>query len=278
MEIIIKENYLSDFKAQLRSEEKSAHTIQKYIRDTKAFAAYIGENPVTKERVMEYKEHLISQGYAVGSINSMLASLNSFLRFMGCDHCRVRHLRVQKSIYCPEEKELTRNEYFRLLKAAGKQPRLKMILETICGTGIRVSELQYFTLENVRRGEVTVSCKNKTRTILLPRKLRLKLLDYSRRQGIKEGHIFRTRTGAPVNRTNIWASMKKLCREARVCPGKVFPHNLRKLFARTFYSMQKDIAGLADVLGHSNINTTRIYIMTTIREHQKKIDSMGLVV
>ena len=208
----------------------------------------------------------------------MLASVNSLFRFLGWSDIRVKSLKVQRQTYCAEEKELSKAEYLRLLRAAAKKPQLRLILETICGTGIRVSELRFFTVEAVRRGAITVHCKSKIRTILLPGKLRKKLQAYAQERGISSGGIFVMRNGAPLNRSGIWARMKSLCGEARVSPGKVFPHNLRKLFARTFYRTEKDIAKLADILGHSSIDTTRIYIMTTGTEHRRKLDCLGLVV
>ena len=208
----------------------------------------------------------------------MLASLNSLFNFLGWQDCKVRNIRQQRQTYCAEDKELTKDEYMRLLKAAENQPQLCLIMKTICGTGIRVSELQYFTVEAVRRGEVTIRCKGKTRTVLLPNQLKKLLLQWARENKISEGAIFITRNGKPVNRSNIWAQMKKLCEKAGVKHTKVFPHNLRKLFARTFYGIEKDIAKLADILGHSSIDTTRIYIMTTGTEHRRKIERLGLVV
>lgn len=231
-----------------------------------------------KELMMAYKNSLIEKGYAVRSINSMLASLNSLLNFLGWQDCKVKNLKTQRQTYCAEEKELTKAEYLRLMTAAEHRPQLRLILETICGTGIRVSELRFFTVEAVKRGEIAVRCKSKTRTILLPSKLRKLLLDYAKKSGIPSGAIFITRSGKPLNRSNIWAQMKFLCRAANVQASKVFPHNLRKLFARTFYGIEKDIAKLADILGHSSIDTTRIYIMTTGTEHRKKIERLGLVV
>lgn len=228
--------------------------------------------------MMAYKNGLIEKGYAVRSINSMLASLNSLLFFLGWQDCKVKNLKAQRQTHCAEEKELTKAEYLRLLTAAEHRPQLRLILETICGTGIRVSELRFFTVEAVKRGEIAVRCKSKTRTILLPSKLRKLLLDYAKKSGIPSGAIFITRSGKPLNRSNIWAQMKSLCKAANVKASKVFPHNLRKLFARTFYGIEKDIAKLADILGHSSIDTTRIYIMTTGTEHRKKIERLGLVV
>lgn len=272
----ITNEYIESFREHLVREEKSTITVEKYLRDVRAFFVYTGDNAVTKELVMDYKEQL-QQRYAVRSVNSMLASVNSFLQYIGWADCRVRSLKVQKPVYLAEEKELTRAEYERLLKASTHLPKLHLILQTICGTGIRVSELKYFTVEAVTGGEVVVSCKGKTRTILVPKKLRDRLLHYAKGQGIQTGAIFLDRRGREIDRRTIWAQMKSLCKAAGVNPTKVFPHNLRKLFARCFYELDKDIAKLADVLGHSSIDTTRIYIMTTGREHRKQIERLGLV-
>lgn len=265
------------FAKHLRREERSAATQEKYLRDVRAFCAYAGGAEVTKELVVEWKKRLVAQGYAVRSVNSMLAGVNSLLDFLGLPACKVKSIRTQRQTYCPEERELTKAEYLRLLAAAKNDERLRLVLQTICATGIRVSELRYFTVEAVQRGEVCVDCKNKTRTILVPGKLKKLLLGYAERRGIVGGTIFVTRGGKPLNRSNIWSAMKRLCAAAGVRPGKVFPHNLRKLFARTFYGIEKDIAKLADLLGHSSVNTTRIYIMTTGVEHRRKIERLGLL-
>lgn len=227
---------------------------------------------------MDYKKALVGAGYAVCSVNSMLASVNSLLSFLGWSDCRVKNLRVQRQTYCAEEKELSKAEYLRLLEASGKNTQLSTVLQTICGTGIRVSELRYFTVEAVQHGRITVSCKSKTRTILVPGKLKNLLLNYARQHRITAGPILLGRNGKPLDRSSIWRQMKQLCKSADVAPSKVFPHNLRKLFARTFYGIEKDIAKLADILGHSSINTTRIYIMTTGAEHCRKIERLGLVI
>jgi site-specific recombinase XerD len=274
----ITEKRLCAFRRYLAEEEKSEITIAKYLQDIRQFWKWNKEQPVTKEVVIRYKEALVSQGYAVRSINSKLASLNSLLTFCGWTDCKVKNLRMQRQIFCPQERELTREEYRRLLQVAEKQPRLHLLLQTICGTGIRVSELQYFTVEAVSRGQVTVQCKNKIRTIFVPRKLKQKLLRYAGEQRITSGPIFVTRSGQPLHRSNIWAQMKKLCGAAKVEQSKVFPHNLRKLFAKIYYSAEKDIAKLSDILGHSSINTTRIYIMSTGDEHQRQIERLGLVI
>lgn len=266
------------FSDYLVREEKSNATCEKYIRDVHGFWMFAGNSQVTKELVVAWKKKLIEQGYAVRSINSMLASVNSLLSFLGWHDCKVKNIRLQRQTYCAEEKELTKVEYLRLLEASRKNERLNLVLQTICGTGIRVSELRYFTVEAVRHGEITVNCKSKTRTILVPGKLRKLLLNYAKHKHITTGAIFVGKSGKPLDRSSIWRQMKQLCKVAGVKESKVFPHNLRKLFARTFYSIEKDIAKLADILGHSSINTTRIYIMTTGTEHRRKIERLGLVI
>ena len=269
---------IKEFSNYLCREEKSTATQEKYLRDVQSFCVYTDGNEITKELVVTWKKKLVESGYAVRSINSMLASVNSLLDFLGLSNCKVKNIRTQRQTYCTEDKELTKSEYLRLLAASKKNEQLNLVLQTICGTGIRVSELRYFTVEAIRYGEVTVDCKSKTRTILVPGKLKNILLNYAKRHHITTGAIFVTRNGKPLNRSNIWAAMKKLCEAAGVTPSKVFPHNLRKLFARTFYGIEKDIAKLADILGHSSINTTRIYIMTTGIEHRRKIERLGLVI
>jgi len=268
---------IEKFEAYLIHEEKSEATCEKYLRDVRRFRKFAGERAVSKELVMDFKRELVEQGYAVRSINSMLASVNCFLNYFGWNDCRVKNLRLQRQTYCHESKELTKLEYIRLLRASQNNERMNLILQTICSTGIRVSELSYFTVEAVRSGEIIVNCKNKTRTILVPGKLRSRLLHYAGKAHITEGVIFVNRRGKPLDRSFVWRYMKRLCEKADVKGTKVFPHNLRKLFARTFYSIERDIAKLADILGHSSINTTRIYIMTTGEEHRQKIERLGLI-
>ena len=275
---ILNKEMIKEFNTYLIQEEKSPATVEKYLRDVQAFQAFAKKWEVTKEVVQNWKETLVKGSYAASSVNSMLASLNSLLNFLGWEECKVKSLKIQRQSYCSEEKELTKEEYLRLLKAAERHPQLKLVMETICGTGIRVSELRFFTVDAVRRGKIQISCKSKIRTILIPGKLRKMLLDYGKHQGIREGVIFRTKSGRPLSRSYIWAQMKKLCPDAGVMDSKVFPHNLRKLFARIFYKVAKDIVKLADVLGHSSINTTRIYIMTTGEEHRRQLERLGLVV
>lgn len=270
--------HLQSFRDYLFQEEKSAATIEKYCRDVNRFLFFVGEHVLTKELVISYKKYLAEQNYAVRSINSMLASLNCFLEFLGRVDLKVKIIRIQRKAYCEEKQELTKAEYLRLLDAAKNHRQLKLVMQTICSTGIRISELKYFSVEGVLRGEISVHCKNKTRIILIPGKLKKLLLAYAKQRSIKSGPIFITRSGKPLDRSNIWSQMKKLCDAAGVARTKVFPHNLRKLFARTFYRIEKDIAKLADILGHGSIETTRIYIMTTGVEHRRKIEQLGLVI
>lgn len=275
---ILTKEQLRAFAEYLRREEKSSATQEKYLRDVTAFQTYAGEMPVTKELVLAWKKNLIDADYAVRSINSMLASVNSLLVFLELGDCRVKNIRLQRQTYCTEDRELTKAEYLRLLEVSKKNEQLNLIIQTICGTGIRVSELRFFTVEAMRHGEITVNCKSKTRTILVPGKLKKLLLEFAKKRGIQTGVIFVGRNGKPLDRSSIWRQMKTLCEAAGVKESKVFPHNLRKLFARTFYGVEKDIAKLADILGHSSINTTRIYIMTTGVEHRRKIERLGLVI
>ena len=278
------ERHLTDesvlnFQKHLMLEEKSHNTTAKYLRDASAFMIFAKGKCISKETVLAYKQDLIRHDYAICSINSILSSLNSLFSFLGWGDCKVKSMKMQRKIFCPEEKELTKEEYHRLVKAAMQKGngRLCLILQTICGTGIRVSELSFITAEAVRQGEAVVFCKNKTRRVFIVRELRKKLLQYMKEQGIASGCVFVTKTGRPVSRTNIWREMKGLCKRAGVSSDKVFPHNLRHLFARTFYEIEKDIAKLADILGHCSINTTRIYIVSTGAEHRRKMEKMHLI-
>ena len=277
---ILTSNQIAAFAVYLKSEEKSENTIEKYIRDVRAFTTYMGNAEITKEAVIAYKNKLLSEGYAVRSINSMVASINSLFAFLGWQNLKVKSLKLQQQIYCSEENELTKAEYMRIVNTAKQKgnERLNLLIQTICGTGIRVSELQYITVEAVTCSEAVVSLKGKTRSVFIVRELQKKLLRYAAEQKITSGAIFITRTGKPMSRTNIWREMKSLCEQAGVNPQKVFPHNLRHLFARTFYGIEKDIAKLADILGHSSINTTRIYIITTGNEHRQHMENMRLII
>ncbi len=267
------------FNAHLLEEERSPVTIEKYNRDIAALRRFADGREIKKPLVLEYKEHLIEKGYADRSVNSMLAAINSLFQYLEWYDCRVKSIKLAPEIYRPEEKELTQKEYERLVNTAMEQgkEKLAVILQTICGTGIRISELQFITVEAVKRGEAKVHCKGKSRKVFIVDDLKRLLLDYVRKHHIKAGVIFLSKTGKPMNRTTVWREMKSLCKAAKVNPSKVFPHNLRHLFARVFYKLEKDIAKLADILGHSSINTTRIYIISTGREHKRRMERMGLV-
>ena len=266
------------FSEELKTAEKSAATVEKYTRDCRQFLKILNGAPLTKEAVLQYKQRL-KMSYTPKSANSKLASINCLFAFLGRHDLKVKSLKLQQKVFCPEERELSRAEYTRLCRAAERRQneRLSLILQTICGTGIRVSELKYITVEAVRRGEAVVNCKAKTRSVFLVKALQQKLLRYAKKQGLQSGMIFVTKTGRAINRSNIWREMKALCRDANVNPEKVFPHNLRHLFARVFYEIEKDIAKLADILGHSSINTTRIYIISTGREHRRRMERMHLI-
>lgn len=263
----------------LQNEERSIATVCQYERDVLRFVSFLNLKELTKDVVLQYKQELM-EAYQPVSVNVKLSALNSFFSFIGRDDLKLKLLKIQKSAYCSEERELSKSEYFRLIQAAEKKKnkRLALLLQTICGTGIRVSELKYITAAAVNCGEAVIQLKGKTRTILIPKKLQKKLKNYLRRERIVEGPVFITRTGRPLDRSNIWKMMKNLCRDAGVDAKKVFPHNLRHLFARCFYSIDKDIARLADILGHSSINTTRIYIITSGTEHRRHLDALRLVV
>ena len=270
---------ISAFEEQLRADERSSGTIEKYLRDVRAFAAWLDGRAVTKELAAAWKGDLQAAGYCPTTINSMLAALNTFLRFIGLEDCRVRALRVQRRLFQSEERELSRQEYQRLLDTARTlgRDRLALVMETICAAGIRVSEVRYITVEAARSGQADIALKGKVRTILLPGKLCRKLLKYARQQKTASGEIFLTRNGTPLSRRQIWAEMKGLCKTAGVAASEVFPHNLRHLFAAAFYRASRDIVKLADVLGHSSLETTRIYLLTSGAEHQRQLDRLGLV-
>ena len=279
MKRILDSRKMQEFEFHLRNEERSAATIEKYMRDVRFFASFVCDAEIDKQTVLDYKSKL-GESYAVASANSMIAAMNCFLRFCGWHDLCVKQFKMQREVYCSEEKELTRAEYIRLLEAANAKhnERLNLIIQTICGTGIRVSELQYITVEALHNGEAIVNCKGKNRRVFIVPELKKKLLRYVKEQGISTGTVFVTRGGNPVSRHSIWKDMKELCEQANVSPSKVFPHNLRHLFARTFYGIEKDIAKLADILGHASINTTRIYIVTTGAEHKRKMEHMRLII
>lgn len=271
-------NLIHQYKNFLIDEEKSDVTIEKYVRDVKTFYEWLGDRELTKSVVLEYKVKLVDE-YSPATVNSVLAALNSFFAYNEWYGLKVKSLKLQRQLFCKSEKELTKQEYERLLKAAREKQneRLNLIMQTICSTGIRVSELPYVTVSAVNQGQAQVKLKGKIRIVFFTKELCKLLKKYIREQGIEEGCIFRTRTGRPIDRHTIWRSMKKLCESAGVAPEKVFPHNLRHLFARTFYGIQKDIVRLADILGHSSVNTTRVYTIETGDVHRQQMHLLGLV-
>ena len=270
---------LKAYAAHLRAEEREASTIDKYARDLREFSAWLEARELDKEAASQWKVYLLDNGLAPVTVNGKLAALNGFLRFLGREDCRVRALKVQRRVLREQRRELDRAEYVRLVETARREgrERLALLLETICATGIRVSELRFVTVEAARVGRADVSLKGKIRTILLPKKLCRKLLKYAGARKIASGAIFRARGGEPISRKRVWAEMKELCEKAGVAPEKVFPHNLRHLFARLFYQVCRDIVKLADVLGHSSIETTRIYLIATGAEHAEQLERMRLV-
>ena len=270
---------IRQFSDALAEEERSAGTIEKYVRDVRRFAVWLDGEEVSRERTAAWRDGLLERGYAPVTINSMVAAVNQFFTFLGWEECKVKALKIQRRLFRDDRRELTREEYQRLLDAAhglGRE-RLALLLETICATGIRVSEVKYITVEAAHAGRAEISLKGKLRTILLPGKLCRKLKKYARQQKTASGEIFRTRSGKSLSRRQIWAEMKRLCKSAGVAPSKVFPHNLRHLFARTFYKVCRDVVKLADVLGHSSVETTRIYLISTGAEHAGILRKMRLI-
>ena len=269
---------IKSFNDYLINEEKAAATINKYLHDVGEFQIWLGEQELCKTAVLAYKSYLCER-YAPASVNAALSSLNSFFNFMEWYDLRVKNLKIQKQIFASTDKELTKAEYDRLLQAAKQKrnERLYLLMQTICSTGIRVSEVRHVTVEAVARGVAEINCKGKRRQVFLPKQLCQILKQYIKEQKIKSGAVFVTKNGNPLDRSNIWSDMKKLCKAANVSEKKVFPHNLRHLFARTYYSLQKDIVRLADILGHSSVNTTRIYTMETGEIHRRQIQKLGLL-
>ena len=270
---------ITDFKKYLIEQELSQYTVDKYIHDTKIFLEFVNNRTINKELVIEFKSFL-GERYATSSANSMLAAVNKFLQFIGLTNLRVKPFKIQRVLFVPEEKELSRDEYICLIEAAKRQKneRLMLIVETICATGIRVSELKFITVESVSAGRAEIRCKGKFRNVFLPPQLCKLLKKYIQKQKITAGAVFITRSGKQLDRSNIWRDMKKLCSLTAVSPKKVFPHNLRHLFARTYYSYEKDLSRLADILGHSNINTTRIYTIESGQIHARQIERLNLVI
>lgn len=270
---------ISKFRDKLMMEERSEATVKKYIHDLEVFAGFVGRQPLSKERTILYKRSLM-ETYAPASVNSMLAAVNCFLKEIGRYDCTVKSLKIQRQAFRPKEKELTKAEYYRLLDTAKKRKntRLYLLMQTICATGIRVSELRFITAEAVKSGKAVVSLKGKTRQVLIPAALCRELKKYALAAGIRSGSIFVTRNGKPLDRSNILHAMKQLCGEANVSTAKVFPHNLRHLFACLYYKASKDITRLADLLGHSSVDTTRIYTCVSGTEQQRQIEKLGLVI
>lgn len=267
------------FAEYLRREERAEATVEKYLRDTKAFLAWQGGKAVTKEDVLAWREHLLEAGLSPVTVNAKLSAVNSLFQFLGWEDCRVKFLKIQRRAFREPSRELTREEFGRLIETARSQgrERLSLLMETICATGIRVSEVRHITVEAAGRGMAEVRMKGKIRVILLPQKLCRKLLRYARQQKTPAGEIFLTDGGKGLSRKQIWREMKSLCEKARIEPSKVFPHNLRHLFATLFYRACRDIVKLADVLGHSSIETTRIYLISTGTEHARWLDRLGVV-
>ena len=279
MERRIEAGHFPAFRQWLMEDEREPSTIQKYLREVEAFAEWTEDRPVTKELVSRWKEYLQKSGHQPVTVNGKLSAVNKLFAFLGWSDCRVKYLKIQRRMFRSAEKELTRDDYTRLVETAGRlgRERLALLIETICATGIRVSEVKYITLEAVQAGRAEIALKGKIRTILLPGKLCRKLLKYARKKKIASGEIFLTRGGKGLSRRQIWAEMKALCLRAGVERSKVFPHNLRHLFARTFYRACRDVVKLADVLGHSSIETTRIYLVSTGAEHARQLERLRLI-
>lgn len=271
--------HITAYACSLRQEERAAATIEKYIQDIRAFSVWLDGRPVTKERSAQWKEYMFTQNLSPATINAKISAINSLFRYLGWEDCRIKCLKLQRKVFRDASRDLTAEEYRRLLNAASAEGEdwLKLLMETLCSAGIRVSEVKYITIKAVRTGRTDISLKGKIRTIILPEKLCRKLLKYAKQQKIVSGEIFLSKDGNSLSRHQIWRKMKLLCKKAGVERSKVFPHNLRHLFATTFYQATRDIVKLADVLGHSSINTTRIYLLTTGVEHARQMDRLGLV-
>jgi site-specific recombinase XerD len=280
MKQIITEELITNYKTHLKENEKSKATIEKYIRDVRRLKDYAKGNEITKELMIAYKEKLYGEdGYKISSVNSYLEVANRFLEYAGWYEFRVKTYKVQQESFCPEERHLVKEEYKKLLKEAKKQgnKRLYLMLETMASTGMRVSELRFITVKSVRSGIVEIQNKGKIRKVLLTKQLQTQLLCYIHEEHRESGPVFLTKAGNPVDRSNTWREMKMLCEGAGVDSEKVFPHNLRKLFASSLYKSQLDIAQVADILGHSSIETTRRYIRETSKEHRKTLEKLDLV-
>ena len=275
----IMKEHVAKFEQSLKEQEYAEGSIEKYVRDIRNLKKWLRNRPIDKELLVQWKAYLLNRKHQPKTINGMLSSLNRFFKFMGWDELQIKYLKIQRTLFRSTRRELTKSEYLHLIETAisqGKR-RLALLMETICATGIRVSEVKYITAEAVREGRTDIYMKGTVRTILIPGKLCKKLRNYIKTQKICSGEIFLTRTGKGLSRRQIWAEMKGLCTDAGVAPSKVFPHNLRHLFARTFYRVYKDVAQLADMLGHSSIETTRIYLVSTGAEHARRLERLRLV-
>ena len=270
---------IREFSRYLREEERETATIDKYSRDVKDFFIWLKDRQISRERMGEWRGYLLQAGRKPVTINGKLSALNKFFSFLGRNDCRTKYLKIQRRLFRSTEKQLSKQEYIRLMETAHSlgRERLALLMETICATGIRVSEVKYITAEAIRAGRTEIALKGKIRTILLPGKLCRKLKKYAGKRKIVSGEVFLTRNGKGMSRRQIWAEMKSLCEKAGVAPSKVFPHNLRHLFAQTFYRVCRDVAKLADVLGHSSIETTRLYLISTEAEHVRQMERMGLI-
>ena len=271
---------MQSYAEHLRMEECSESTVRKYDHALEALYGWLLEDKsVTKERLLAWKAE-ISEKNAASTVNVMISALNSFFAFMSWDNLRMKQVKTQRRIYRDKDRELTKEEYMRLLNAARNKGNLRLyyLMQTLGSTGIRISELRFITAQALREGSAVVDCKGKRRVILIPKKLRKKLLAYCEKANVTSGPVFVTKNGKPLNRSNVWKELQRLCNDAGVERGKVFPHNFRHLFAVTFYRMEKDIAKLADLLGHASVNTTRIYIMESGAEHERQLEKLGLVV
>lgn len=276
---VINEKCIQEYQIYLKEQERSNATIQKYVQDLHLLLKFSGDRTLTKSILIDWKQALIEK-YAPASVNTKLAAVNGYLQFKGCHGLMLKPLKIQRSLFMEEEKELTKEEYIRLVRAAQRKEneRLSLVIQTICATGIRVSELKFITVEAIRKGRAEITNKGKMRIVFLPDKLRVLLKKYVRKQKKTAGAVFTTRTGKTLDRSNIWRDMKKLCAEAKVSEKKVFPHNLRHLFARTFYSVEKDLSRLADILGHTNLSTTRIYTAESGAVHARQMGRLALIV
>ena len=277
-EIGITQQSIRAFREFLLENEKAPATVQKYVGEAEHLREFLAGEPLTKKELLAYREHL-QQQCGARTVNNKLSAVNAYLLFLGAENCHVKQLRVQRQAFREERRELSEAEYRRLIAAARgrKDQRLYHVMLTICTTGIRVSELRFITAETLGPGRTEIRQKGKSGVVLLPRELAQRLRQYAQARGIRSGPLFRTRTGMPLDRSNIWREMKTLCREAGVAPEKVFPHNLRHLFARSFYEQEKDLAHLADILGHSSIETTRIYVAVSTQVHEQMLQRMRLI-